>query len=99
MTKEDLLKENRSLRDKVLDQENDIRIIAQTVFKTLQGIGLKPEHLADPKEAKKTVMKSIGSIAMDATVNPDALAQQFSHLKDLAPLLEKYQHIIKETAA
>jgi len=96
MTNEQLIEENKALRQDNADLKNDLKEITRNLFKVVGVIGLTPDDLQDQKKTKKKALKSISGLAMDAIADPSGIEQKFSFLASFKPLFEKHKYLVKE---
>lgn len=92
MTELEILKEeNNRLRAELETLKAEHLTIVKTVIRVLKSVELWP--LAANDNVASKAMKGVKSVIAQAMINPKALEERFSFIKDIVPLAEKYKDI------
>jgi len=99
MSDESLIEENKILRQKLKDKNDDLKEVARILYKVTEVLGITGQDMENGKKAKKKVLKAMSGIATDAFINPTSIEERFAFFKDFKPLFEKNEDLINEIKA
>jgi cell division septum initiation protein DivIVA len=88
---ENLTKENERLQSELSQLQDEHMLVVKTVVKTLKSVELWP--LKENDNIASKAIKGVKTVITQSMLNPKALEERFSFVREIISLAEKYKDI------